>query len=212
MQPNGTENGGKSQVKGHATQGRRARTEKLVLDATRELLAERGVRGLTVEGVAERAGVAKTTIYRRYRSKTDLALAVLLDMVDDVGTQPDVGDTHAELAAVVDRTLELLRSTLMGRVMQGLVSEVAADPELARAYRERVVNRRLADVRRLVERGIASGEMRPDLNPEMVTDLLLGPIYYRLFLSGSPLDDDFGKQLVTALRAHCYMEGGRGSE
>ncbi|MEV5009659.1 TetR/AcrR family transcriptional regulator [Streptomyces sp. NPDC055692] len=192
-------------------QGRRARTEKLVLDATRELLAERGVRGLTVEGVAERAGVAKTTIYRRYRSKTDLALAVLLDMVDDVATQPDVEDTHAELAAVVDRTLELLRSSLMGRVMQGLVSEVAADPELARAYRERVVNRRLADVRRLVERGIARGEMRPDLDPEMVTDLLLGPIYYRLFLSGSPLDDAFGEQLVTALRAHCRMEGGTGS-
>ncbi|MFJ2722370.1 TetR/AcrR family transcriptional regulator [Streptomyces sp. NPDC087437] len=212
MQPNGSEKGGTSQAAGPRVQGRRARTEKLVLDATRGLLAERGVRGLTVEGVAERAGVAKTTIYRRYRSKTDLALAVLLDMVDDVGTQPDVGDTHAELAAVVDRTLELLRSTLMGRVMQGLVSEVAADPELAHAYRERVVNRRLADVRRLVERGMARGEMRPDLDPEIVTDLLLGPIYYRLFLSGSPLDDAFGKQLVAALRSHCYREGASGSE
>ncbi|WP_374991132.1 TetR-like C-terminal domain-containing protein [Streptomyces sp. LHD-70] len=88
-----------------------------------------------------------------------------------------------------------------------MVSEVAADPELAKAYRERVVNRRRADVRSLVERGIARGEMRPDLDPEMVTDLLLVPIYYRLFLSGPPLDEEFGKQLVAAVIAHCRMEG-----
>ena len=83
--------------------------------------------------------------------------------------------------------------------MQGLVSEVAADPELARAYRERVVNRRVADVRRLVERGISRGDLRPDLDAEMLTDLLLGPIYYRFFLSGSPLDEGFGVRLVNTL-------------
>ncbi|MFE7422791.1 TetR/AcrR family transcriptional regulator [Rhodococcus sp. NPDC057529] len=205
--PTGAEDVGTSGVTRPGARGRRARTERLVLDATRELLAECGVRGLTVEGVATRSGVAKTTIYRHYRSKTDLALAVLLDMVDDVGTPREVGDACVELAAVVDRTVELLRSTLMGRIMKGLVSEVAADPELARAYRERVVNRRLEDVRRVVEQGIARGELRPDLDPEMVTDLLLGPIYYRLFLSGSPLDDDFGERLVNALRSAICREG-----
>lgn len=210
MQPTGTKNGGTPQVTPSGTQGRRARTDRLVLDATLELLAERGVRGLTIEGVADRAGVAKTTIYRRHRSKTDLALAalsVLLDRVDSEGPQPDAGDTRAELAALVNRTLELFRSTLVGRVMQGLVSEIAADPELARAYREHLVNRRLAEVRRLVERGAARGELRAGLNPEMVTDLFLGPIYYRLFLSGSPLDEAFEEELVTALHRHCHGEG-----
>lgn len=178
---------------------RRARTEESVLDATRELLAEDGFASLTIEGVAGRAGVAKTTIYRRYRSKTDLALAVLLNMVDDVNTQPYVEDTRAELIALVDRTVNLVCTTLLGRVMQGLVSEVAADPELARVYRERVVSHRLSDVSALVDRGISSGELRPDLDPEIVTDLLLGPIYYRFFLSGSPMDDGFGRRLVTTL-------------
>lgn len=171
----------------------------MIFGATRELLAEGGVHGLTIEGVARRAGVAKTTIYRRYRSRTDLALAVLLDTVDNVVAQPDLGDTHAELVALVDRTVELLRSTLMGRVMQGLVSEIAADPELARAYQERVLNRRLEDVRRLVRRGIDRGDLRPDLDPEMVTDLLLGPVYYRLFLTGAPMDDTLGTRLVDLL-------------
>jgi hypothetical protein len=86
-----------------------------------------------------------------------------------------------------------------GRVMKGLVSEVAADPELAHVYRERVVSQRVADVSVLVERGIARGELRADLDPEMLTDLLLGPIYYRFFLSGSPMDEDFGKRLVATL-------------
>ena len=179
---------------------RRARTQRAVLDATRELLAENGFGNLTVEGVAARSGVAKTTIYRRYRSKNDLALAVLLDMVDEVSTQPYAADTWSELVSLVDRTVELMCTSLMGLVMKGLVSEVAADPELARVYRDQVVSHRLADVSALVERGISRGELRADLDSEMVTDLLLGPIYYRFFLSGAAMDDGFGQRLVTTLR------------
>lgn len=178
---------------------RRARTERRFLDATRELLAEAGFASLTVEGVAARAGVAKTTIYRRYRSRTDLALAVLLDMVGDVSTQPYAEDTPTELVRLVDRTVDLMGTSVMGQIMKGLVSEVAADPELAQVYRARVVKHRLEEVSALVERGISRGELRAGLDPEMVTDLLLGPIYYRLFLSGSPLDRQFAERLVATL-------------
>lgn len=184
-------------VSGH--QKRRARTERAVLDAARELLAGSGFSSLTIEGVAERSGVAKTTIYRRYRSRNDLALGVLLDMVGDVSTQPYALDTWTELTRLVDRTVDLMSNTLLGRIMQGLVSEVAADAELARTYRERVVGQRLEEVTALVERGIARGELRDGLDPELVTDLLLGPIYYRLFLSGAALDEGFGGRLVAAL-------------
>ncbi|MEK0156497.1 TetR/AcrR family transcriptional regulator [Arthrobacter oryzae] len=188
---------GGTPASGHS--GRRARSEQKILDATRLLLAEVGFGSLTVEGVAARAGVAKTTIYRRYRSRNDLALAVLLDMVGDVSTRPYVADAETELAELVDRTVELMCTSVMGRIMKGLVSEVAADPELARVYRERVVSHRLADVSALVDHGIARGELRAGLDPEMVTDLLLGPVYYRFFLSGAPMDKGFGKRLVTTL-------------
>lgn len=189
---------------------RRARTEQAVLDATRELLAQTGFASLTVEGVASKAGVAKTTIYRRYRSKNDLALAVLFDMVGEVSTRPYVEDTSTELVALVDRTVELLTTSLVGPVMQGLVSEVAADAELARAYRERVVSQRLTDVSDLVARGVSRGELRPDLDPEMVIDLLLGPIYYRFFLSGLPLDKGYGQRLVNTLFP-CFTAPARSS-
>lgn len=176
-----------------------ARTQQAILDATRELLAEGGVRGLTVEGVAARAGVAKTTIYRRYRSKDELALAVLVDMVEHVASVPDLGDTRAEFVAFIDRAVKILGSTLMGRVMQGLVSDLAADPELARAFRERVVALRVAELQRLIERGIARGDLRADADYELVNELLFGPVYYRLLLSGAPLGDNLAERVVTAV-------------
>ena len=178
---------------------RAAATEAGILNATRELLAEVGVHGLTVEGAAARAGVAKTTIYRRWRSKDELALAVLIDMVETVVATPDLGDTRAELVAFVDAAVRVLGSTLMGRVMQGLVSDLATDPALAAKFRDRIVAMRVAEVRRLLERGIARGDVRPDADVELVHELLFGPVYYRLLLSGAPLDERVAARVVDAV-------------
>ena len=179
--------------------GRSARTEKAILDATREILAEGGVRQLTVERVAARSGVAKTTIYRRWRGKHELALAVLIDMVANVVATPDFGDTRKELVAFVNAAVRVLGSTSMGRVMQGLVSDLATDPELARAFRERVVAMRVAEVRRVLERGIERGEIRGDVDIELAHELLFGPVYYRLLLSGAPLDRKLATRIVDAV-------------
>jgi AcrR family transcriptional regulator len=178
---------------------RSAETEQAILQVTRELLVECGVQGLTIEKVAARAGVAKTTIYRRWRDKDELALAVVLDMVEQVVKLPDLGDTRAELLAFVNAAVKVLGSTLMGRVMQGLVSDLATDPELARAFRERVVSVRDGEVERLVKRGIERGTLRPDTDPVIAHELLIGPVYYRLLLSGRPLDRAFAKRNVEAV-------------
>ena len=179
--------------------GRAARRDKAILDATRELLAEGGVRDLTVEGVAARSGVAKTTIYRRWRGKHELALAVLLDMVAKVVAVPDLGDTRKELVGFVDGAVKILGSTLMGRVMQGLVSDLATDHALAQAFRDNVVAMRIGEVRRVVERGIARGDLRPDTDVELAHELLFGPVYYRLFLSGAPLEPGLAARIVDAV-------------
>lgn len=176
-----------------------AGTNTRILDATRKLLVEHGVQGLTVEGVAARSGVAKTTIYRRYRSKHELALAVLLRMVEEVVAVPDLGDTRAELVVFVGGAVRILGSTPMGRVMQGLVSDLATDSELGTAFREQIVAARLAEVRRLVDKGIERGDLKPDIDYELVHDLLFGPIYYRLLLSGSRLEADLAERIVDAV-------------
>lgn len=183
-------------------------TEESILEATREILAKEGVQGLTIEGVAARSGVAKTTIYRRWRSKHDLALAVLIVMVEQqVESSHDLGDTRAELVAFVNRAIKILNTTLMGRVMQGLVSDFAADPELAKAFREKVVTRRVEELTRILERAITRGKIRRDAEIEIANELLFGPVYYRLFLSGKPLNRDFAERAVDAFLA--YARAGR---
>jgi AcrR family transcriptional regulator len=173
-----------------------------ILQTTLEMLSERGVHGLTVEGVAARCGVAKTTIYRRWRSKEDLALAALVGMVDRQAQRPrDLGDTRAELIAFVLRLVRALGSTLVGRVVHGLISDLASDPELARAFRERVVARRAAELDCILERGVERLEVRPDARTEIAMDLLLGPVYYRLLLTGQPLNREFAESVVDAFLA-----------
>jgi AcrR family transcriptional regulator len=185
-------------------------TSGAILQTAIEVIAERGVHGLTVEGVAARCGVAKTTIYRRWRSKEDLALAALVGMVDQQPQRPrDLGDTRAELVAFVLRLITALGSTLVGRVIHGLVSDLASDPELARAFREQVVARRAAELDCILERGVERCEVRPDARTEIAMDLLLGPVYYRLLLSGMPLTREFAEGVVDAFLASTGTGGRR---
>lgn len=173
--------------------------DEAILQATRELLVERGARSLTIEAVAERAGVAKTTIYRRWASRHELALAVVLDMVKTASAVPELGDTRRELAEFLGRAVRILATTLMGPVMQGLVSELASDEELASAFRTQVVAVRVRELARVLDRGIARGHVRADVDAEQVHELLFGPVYYRLFLSGNDLDADLAQRIVDAV-------------
>jgi len=170
-----------------------------ILGATRGILAESGMGALTVEAVAARAGVAKTTIYRRYRSRHDLAMAVLVDMIRTVTAIPDLGDTRRELVQLLRGTLLVLGETLMGRVMQGLVPELANDAQLSHAFRDEVMTVRRTEVARVLERGVARGDLRPDPDVTLVHELLFGPVYYRLLLSGEPLEPVFADRIVDAL-------------
>ena len=88
-----------------------------------------------------------------------------------------------------------------GSALQGLASEVATDPELGRVYREYVVEPRREQLGQVIERGIARGDLRPDTDPRLVHELLIGPIYYRLLFSGPPFDRNLGAQLVDAVLA-----------
>jgi AcrR family transcriptional regulator len=180
---------------------RSERSKQAILDATRELLAEEGgVRSLTIEAVAARSGVAKTTIYRRWRDKWELALdAAMIDMLSSFDDPVDVGDTRKELITFVNSAVRTLGSKPYGPALQGLASEVATDPELARVYQEYVVEPRRLQIQAVIERGIERGDLRRDTDPRMIQELLIGPIYYRLLFSGPPFDRKLGPRLVDAV-------------
>jgi AcrR family transcriptional regulator len=183
------------------TTGRAERSKQAILDATRELMnAEGGVRTLTVEAVAARSGVAKTTIYRRWRDKWELALdAVMIDMLPRFANPVDVGDTRKELITFLDSVTKLWASPPYGPALQGLISEIATEPELARVYRKQVVEPRREQLRPVIERGIARGDLRPGTDLRLAHELLVGPILYRLLLSGPPLDRKLTTSLVDAV-------------
>ena len=190
---------------------RAERSKQAILDATRELInAEGGMRTLTVEAVAARSGVAKTTIYRRWRDKWELALdAVMIDMLPRFANPVDVGDTRKELITFVDSVTKLWASPPYGPAMQGLASQIATEPELARVYREQVVEPRREQLRSVIERGIARGDLRPDTDVRLVHELLVGPILYRLLLSGPPLDRKLTTNLADAV-LDSFSPDGRG--
>jgi len=180
---------------------RAERSRQAILAATLQLLGHDGdVGALTVEAVAARSGVAKTTIYRHWRDKWELALdAVMIDMLPRFDEPADVGDTRKELLTFVNSVVTMLAATPYGPTMQGLVSQIATDAGLARVYREQVVQPRLTQLAPVISRGIARGDLRPATDVRLVHELLIGPIIYRLLLSGAPLDQDLGPRLVDAI-------------
>ena len=175
---------------------RRARTEKAIFDAAEELIAEGGVEGLTIEGVAARSGVAKTTIYRRWSDKDELAVAILVERTATLSPPRDVGDTRKELLTFLKTAKQVIRP---GGVAQGLASAIATQPDLGRTYRERIVDPRRAELKTVIDRGIARGDFRPDTDVWVAHELLIGPLYYRLLFSGAPLGTKHDNQLVDAL-------------
>ena len=179
------------------------RSRQAILDATLQLLARDGdVGSLTVEAVAARSGVAKTTIYRRWRDKWELALdAAMIDMLTTFDDPIDVGDTRKELLTVINSVVKTLATPPYGQAMQALVSQIATDPDLARVYREQVVEPRHAELTPVIKRGIARGDLRPDTDVRLIHELLVGPIFYRLLFSGAPLDRNLGRRIVDAILA-----------
>jgi AcrR family transcriptional regulator len=180
---------------------RRSRADHAILEATRAMLTEVGVRALTIEGVAARSGVAKTTIYRRWRDKNELALAAVWNDLAQASLQApaDLGATGSELLAFVQPVITTMRSPLMSGVIRGLISEIATNHELGRAYREQFIEPRLAQLERVIARGVERGDLRPDTNVRLAHELLVGPVFYRLLFSGQPLDEGLGTRVADAV-------------
>ncbi len=163
---------------------RDACAEKKILDATLELLADAGFAGLTVDGVAARAGVGRATIYRRWRSKGALVLAASACLVGDVpGT--DTGTLRGDLLALTSGLVEHLRATPMGCLLPALAAEARGNPELAEIVSQFADDRR-AHVRAVLRRARDRGELRAGTDLDVLIDVLVGPAFYRMMISGGP--------------------------
>jgi AcrR family transcriptional regulator len=158
--------------------------DRAILNATLDLLIEEGYSGVTIEGVAARAGVAKTTIYRRWPSKVEMVVEAIGATAEKVPV-PKAGTARAGLAKTLAHTISTMSGDpSAGRILMGLAAETCRNEELAEAVRRGVVEKRRRAVFALLERGIAQGEIRPDIDLDLVADMLGGPVLLRLLLGG----------------------------
>jgi AcrR family transcriptional regulator len=164
-----------------------------ILDATLELLAEVGFSALTVEGVASRAGVGKATIYRRWPSKLPLVIEAFggLPALEDV----DTGSVETDLKTMLRSYLDLFHRTPLAAVLPSLAGERAHSHELTPLF-DTVMKDRRQPLVRILQRGVARGELRQDLDLELAADLVVGPISVRLFFTGRPLQPDLVDPMV----------------
>jgi AcrR family transcriptional regulator len=185
-------------VKRRSGRPRSAQIDSAVLKATGELLAEKSYAATSIETIARRAGIGKATIYRRWRSKEELVVALLSDVAADVEPVPDLGDTRTELLRLVSEAIVVTTQTPTGGIIQGLASEFSRNPKLGRLVRERVISMRRGEVGAVLKRGIARGDLRADADAEIAHELLIGPVYYHLLLGGKQLDEQFAERIVDA--------------
>lgn len=172
------------------------RADRAILEAALELIAEQGVHAFRTEDVAARAGVGKGAIYRRYRSKDELVTAAVAALVSEQIAIPDTGSTRSDLLALMSEAVELYTSALTARLMPNLVGAMAQRPELAQAVREEFLSGRRKALREVLERGIERGDLRPDLDLELALDVLGGPLFYRLLITGGPIDEHLAESVA----------------
>ncbi len=181
---------------------RSSAADQAILDATVALFAELGYEGLTIEAVADRAGVAKSTIYRRYTDKAELLLAAVECSTPGDGAAPDTGSLADDLYLVARNLRRVLTSTDAGRTLPATLAAMARHPALAHAHQAFLSRRRKAALA-AVERGIERGEIAPGTDPDLLVDSVAGPIFYRIFVRHSAIDDRTLRTLVdAAIAAH----------
>ena len=165
---------------------------RAIVEATVAILAERGVVGLTMDEVAARAGVSKATIYRRWRSKEALVGDVIYDLAEELPV-PDTGNVGDDLVGYLGALTNLW--TRRHDAYVRTLSDIAADPPLRERF-QRTLDLRRAAVRTILERGIARGEVRADLDFDVALDLMAGAATYRLVMTGAAITPPFVDDVV----------------
>jgi AcrR family transcriptional regulator len=156
------------------------------LAAATDLIVERGVASLTIEEVAHRSGVAKTTIYRHWPERTALVLDTVRSCFEDVGT-PDTGSLRGDLEAFFGGMVMADLSGTVGKLMPALVDAAGRDPEIELLL-DRISLERQRPILDIVERAQGRGELPAELDPRVAIGTIVGPIVFRKLIWRQPLD------------------------
>jgi AcrR family transcriptional regulator len=171
--------------------------DEAILTSAARLLSERGFERMTLAAVAKRAGVSTATLHRRYRSKAELAVAVMTWMRQE--TQPAVtGDLVVDLETMLRQLWHVLAERAGMGLIGTILVEEQAQPELAQLFRARVAQPRVAAVADLLHRGQRSGAVRTDADVQVAAELIVGAVIAR-YLEGTAVTDDWFRRVASDL-------------
>jgi len=174
---------------------RNVATEKAILAASYDLLLEIGFGAVTVEKIAERAKVSKATIYKWWPNKAAVVMDSFLSAATARLPVPDTGSAINDIVIQASNLADFLTSR-EGKVINELIAEGQFDLKLAEEYRMRYFNPRRLDSRHILERGVQRGELAENLDIELSIDLIYGPLFYRLLITGEKLDKSVIESLI----------------
>jgi AcrR family transcriptional regulator len=174
-------------------------SRQAILSAAMELVAEVGFGGLTIEGIAARAGTGKQTLYRWWPSKADVLLDALATQADLHIPIPDEGSYGADLLAFLTATFRLGRDQRVVPVLRVLMAQAQIDDDFGERFRTTFLQRRREALGVLVERARLRGDLPESPSPDLVTDMVFGVIWYRVLAGHRPLDERLPAELTAAL-------------
>jgi AcrR family transcriptional regulator len=172
-----------------------------VLQAADDLLVQKGFAGVTIEGIAAAAGVAKQTIYRWWSSKTEVLLDAFLQDAEEALTPSEHGELRQDLTIHVRRVAWFLTASDAGAVFRALIGQAQHDAEFAGVLRRRYLDEQRRRDRRPFEWAVRRQEIPADIDLDAEVDQLVGPVYHRVLVTGEDVDDAFTERLVDGVLA-----------
>ncbi|MFF8092376.1 TetR/AcrR family transcriptional regulator [Streptomyces sp. NPDC016675] len=151
-----------------------------------EELAAVGYARMSIEGIARRAGVGKTAVYRRWRSKLHLVLDIVSALAVQGLPAPDTGSLEGDLRLLYEVTSRALRHPVASQIIPDLQAEAARNPDIAEALRKALREGQDGVASRILAAAGERGEVGPGLDTDLALDLISGPLYWRAVVIRSP--------------------------
>lgn len=168
------------------------------MTATLRLLKTKSLRDITIEEIAQKAGVGKATIYKWWPSKAYVALDAFLRKMFKTVPTPDTGSAQTDFAEQLHAVMTFYTSPT-GRIFSQFMAEGQSDPKFAALFRQRFLQPRREAVGTILDRGIKRGEINRKIDREIILDLIYGPTIFRLLAGHGPLNEKEAKAMISAI-------------
>ncbi|MEU4215705.1 TetR/AcrR family transcriptional regulator [Actinoplanes sp. NPDC026623] len=172
-----------------------------IRNAVMNELAEVGYGRLSIEAVARRAGVGKTAIYRRWSNKLEMVLEIVSAVAERSVPMPDTGSFAGDLQLLMFILSKALGHRIASQIIPDLMAEAARNPKIAETLQGALRTHQQAVGGQIVGQAVARGELPAGTDPDLAVDLMIGPLYWRLAVARTPIDDDYLEKLSAAIIA-----------